>query len=46
MHCNKRLKVSPLAIGIVGIYAVVSLCFDRVNFEFRTENSYLLYAVL
>lgn len=46
MHCDKRLKVSPLAIGIVGIYAVVSLCFDRVNFEFRTENSYLLYAVL
>ena len=46
MHCDKRLKVSPLVIGIVGIYAAVSLFFDRINFEFRTRNSYLLYAVL
>ncbi|WP_314912817.1 hypothetical protein, partial [Stomatobaculum longum] len=46
MHCDKRLKVSPLVIGIVGIYAAVSLLFDRINFEFRTRNSYLLYAVL
>lgn len=46
MWPRKKMKLDPLIIIIVGIYTIISVSFDVFNFEFRSENSYLLYVVL